>query len=124
MSGTKKAANTLMKETGIESNTNTMFLANARKAQKEWDQIKLDNPEAVRQKELWIVDESSFAGQQQLNEISNLAIKADARVVFVGDKMQLQSIAFGKPFEVGQKRGLDFEQMKDINRQKNEKLKK
>lgn len=123
MSGTKKAANTLMKETGIESNTNTMFLANARKAQKEWDQIKLDNPEAVRQKELWIVDESSFAGQQQLNEISNLAIKADARVVFVGDKMQLQSIAFGKPFEVGQKRGLDFEQMKDINRQKNEKLK-
>ena len=123
MSGTKKAANTLMKETGIESNTNKMFLINANKAQKEWDQIKLDNPQAVRQKELWIVDESSFAGQQQLNEISNLAIKADARVVFVGDKMQLQSIAFGKPFEVGQNRGLDYAQMKDINRQKTEELK-
>lgn len=123
MSGTKKAANTLMKETGIESNTNTMFLINANKAQKEWEQIKLDNPEAVRQKELWIVDESSFAGQQQLNEISKLAIKSDARVVFVGDKMQLQSIGFGKPFEVGQNRGLDYSQMKDINRQKTAELK-
>ncbi len=123
MSGTKKAANTLMKETGIESETNTKFVINAKKAQKEWEQIHSDDPNAIRQKEIWIVDESSFAGQQQLNEISNLAIKADARIVFIGDKMQLQSIGFGKPFEVGQNRGLDFAQMKDINRQKNEELK-
>lgn len=123
MSGTKKAANTLMKETGIESETNTKFVINAKKAQKEWEQIHSDDPNAIRQKEIWVVDESSFAGQQQLNEISNLAIKADARVVFIGDKMQLQSIGFGKPFEVGQNRGLDFAQMKDINRQKNEELK-
>ena len=123
MSGTKKAANTLMKETGIESETNTKFVVNAKKAQKEWEQIHSDDPNAIRQKEIWVVDESSFAGQQQLNEISNLAIKADARVVFIGDKMQLQSIGFGKPFEVGQNRGLDFAQMKDINRQKNEELK-
>ena len=51
MSGTKKAANTLMKETGIESETNTKFVINAKKAQKEWEQIHSDDPNASRQKE-------------------------------------------------------------------------
>lgn len=123
MSGTKKAANTLMQETGIQSETNTMFLINARQAQKEFDQAKADNPDLVREKEIWVVDEASFAGQQQLNSIADYAIKADARVIFLGDKMQLQSISFGKPFEIGQERGMDYSEMKDINRQKTQELK-
>lgn len=123
MSGTKKAANTLMQETGIQSETNNMFLINARKAQKEFNQVQKENPELVREKEIWVVDESSFAGQQQLNQIADYAIKADARVIFLGDKMQLQSISFGKPFEIGQDRGMDYSEMKDINRQKNQELK-
>lgn len=123
MSGTKKAANTLMNESGIQSQTTTMFLINAHKAQKEWEQASKDNPELTREKEIWIVDEASFAGQQQLNSIADLAIKSDARVVFLGDKMQLQAISFGKPFEVSQDRVMDYTEMKEINRQKTEGLK-
>lgn len=123
MSGTKKAANTLMQETGIQSETNTMFLINARQAQKEFDAQKQDNPNLERDKEIWVVDESSFAGQKELNSIADYAIKADARVIFLGDKMQLQSISFGKPFEIGQERGMDYSEMKDINRQKTDELK-
>ncbi|ANB92563.1 hypothetical protein MOVS_10735 (plasmid) [Moraxella ovis] len=123
MSGTKKAANNLMQETGIQSETNTMFLINARQAQKEFDAQKQDNPEIERDKEIWVVDESSFAGQRELNSIANYAIQADARVIFLGDKMQLQSISFGKPFEIGQERGMDYSEMKDINRQKTAELK-
>ena len=123
MSGTKKAANTLMQETGIQSETNAMFLINARKAQKEFDQAQKENPNISREKEIWVVDEASFAGQQQLNQIADYAIKADARVIFLGDKMQLQSISFGKPFEIGQEKGMDYSEMKDINRQKTQELK-
>lgn len=123
MSGTKKAANTLMKESGIKSDTNAMFIIKARQAQKQWEKTVKEDPNAKREKEVWVVDESSFAGQKDLNSIADLAVKADARVVFIGDKLQLQSISFGKPFEVAQDKGIQTAEMKDINRQKTESLK-
>lgn len=123
MSGTKKAANTLMAESGIKSETTAMFVIKGRQAQREWDKALKDNPDAKREKEIWVVDESSFAGQKDLNTIADLAVKADARVVFIGDKLQLQAIDFGKPFEVAQEKGMQTSEMKDINRQKTEQLK-
>ncbi|MBU5818983.1 AAA family ATPase, partial [Acinetobacter baumannii] len=42
---------------------------------------------------------SSFVSQTNFKDILTLAKQANSRVVFLGDKLQLQSISAGKPFE-------------------------
>ncbi len=78
----------------------------------------------VRKSELWIVDESSFLSQYQKADIDVAAQKAGARVVYVGDVLQLQAVEAGKPFELAQKNGIETAYMTEISRQKTTTLKR
>lgn len=122
MSVSGSAAGTLEVETGIQSHTVKMFLIKEQQAQKEIEALKAAGQEIHRGKEMWVVDESSFIGQRDMNHIMRLAEKAEAKVVFVGDVRQLSSPEAGKPFELGQKEGMQTAQMREIRRQKTEDL--
>ncbi|RIX17268.1 hypothetical protein D3X39_17585, partial [Acinetobacter baumannii] len=120
MAATGVAAKNLELETGIPSKTMAMFQIKENELQKEIEK----NGGVNRKNEIWIVDESSFVSQTNFKEILTLAKQANSRVVFLGDKLQLQSISAGKPFELVQNRGvLKTSQMHDIIRQKNQELK-
>ena len=123
MSVSGSAAGTLEVETGIQSHTVKMFLIKEQQAQKEIEAMQAAGQEVHRGKEMWIVDESSFIGQWEMNHIMRLAEKAEAKVVFVGDVRQLSSPEAGKPFELGQKEGIKIAHMREIRRQKTDDLK-
>jgi ATP-dependent exoDNAse (exonuclease V) alpha subunit len=112
------AAKNLEEETGIPSSTVAKFKLDEQKLQNEISAVGgMD-----RKNEIWVVDESSFSGQESFAEILKLSKNANARVVFLGDKLQMQSIAAGKPFEVLQDKMAKSE-MQNINRQKTDDLK-
>lgn len=122
MSVSGSAAGTLEVETGIQSHTVKMFMINEQRAQKEIEALRDAGKPVQRGPELWVVDESSFIGQRDMNRLMFLAEKAEARVMFVGDARQLSSPEAGKPFELGQKEGMEVARMTEIRRQKNEDL--
>lgn len=113
------AAKNLELETGIPSTTMAMFQFKESQLQ---NQIANSGNQVDRKNEIWVVDESSLTGQQNFTDILRLAKNADARVVFLGDKLQLQAINAGKPFEILQGQ-MDRAKMQDINRQKTQTLK-
>ena len=119
MAGTGVAAKNLEEETGIPSTTTSMFKVQENKLQ---NQINQSGKIVDRKNEIWVVDESSFAGQESFADVLRLAKSVDSRVIFLGDKLQLQSIEAGKPFEILQKE-MSFSSMQDINRQKTQELK-
>lgn len=119
MAGSGTAAKNLELETGIPSSTNAMFQLNESKLQND---LAKTNGAVSRKNEIWVVDESSITGQENFAEIMKLAKSADARIVFLGDKLQLQAIDAGKPFEILQKE-MSFSSMENINRQKTQELK-
>jgi ATP-dependent exoDNAse (exonuclease V) alpha subunit len=74
-------------------------------------------------KELWVVDEASLAGQKDVSRVMEMADKASAKVVFVGDRLQLNAVDAGKPFELLQGAGIAGSQMSEISRQRVDDLK-
>lgn len=140
-----EAAATLQQASGIETSTTARFLIEEKNRQAndskpteltitgavdlEGKDIRIlkvqvpKDPNAMIRKELWVVDESSFAGQKEVNAIMDLAVKAGARVAFSGDRLQLNGVDAGKPFEVMQKNGISMTEMTQMNRQINEDLK-
>jgi ATP-dependent exoDNAse (exonuclease V) alpha subunit len=52
-----------------------------------------------------------------------MANKAGAKVVYLGDKLQLQGVEAGKPFELAQTHGIATAHMTEISRQKTSELK-
>lgn len=124
MAPTGAASKVLAKETGIDSTTVSMFLIKERQLQKDIEFAKQYAPDFERQRELWVVDESSFLSQRQKAQIDNMAIKAGAKVVYLGDKLQLQGVEAGKPFELAQRAGMETAQMTEISRQKTDVLKR
>ncbi|MEI7429273.1 MAG: MobF family relaxase, partial [Betaproteobacteria bacterium] len=56
----------------------------------------------IHNKQLWIVDEAGQLGQKHWNTLQTLAEKHDARIVFIGDKGQHQSVGAGRAFENAQ----------------------
>ncbi|KVD94669.1 AAA family ATPase [Burkholderia stagnalis] len=118
MAPTGAASKIMVKETGIAADTVAMFQIKERQLQKDIEFAKQFAPDFVRRPELWVVDESSFLAQRQLAQIHNLADKANAKVVYLGDKLQLQGVEAGKPFELAQDHGIATAHMTDINRQK------
>lgn len=125
MAITGSASDTLARETGIQSETLQMFMIKEARARSEIAQAQAQNPDQKidRKPELWVVDESSLVGQRQMDRLVNMAQEANAKVVFLGDKLQLQSVSAGKPFEVAQDRGIETAKMTEINRQKTQDLK-
>lgn len=123
MAPTGAASKVLMLSTGIAADTVAMFLIKQHALQKDIAYAKQYAPDFVRKGELWIVDESSFLAQFQNKEIDDCARKAGARVVYVGDVLQLQAVEAGKPFELAQKNGIETAYMTEIIRQKTAALK-
>jgi len=102
---TGKAAAEVEQQAGIKSQTIDSFLASK-------------NIEAGS-KEVWIVDEASMLGSKKMHELMKAAEKADARIVFVGDTKQLQSIEAGRMFSKLQETGdLKTVRMSEVTRQK------
>ncbi len=123
MAPTGVASKTLTRETGIQSDTVAMFQIKERKLQKDIAFAKQYAPGFQRQKELWVVDESSFLSQRQKEQLDLMAIRAGAKVVYLGDTLQLQGVEAGKPFEMAQRAGAETAHMTQIGRQKTEELK-
>lgn len=123
MAPTGAASKVLAKETGIATETVSMFQIKERQLQKDIEFAKDYAPDFTRKKELWIVDESSFLSQRQKAQLDHMANKAGAKVVYLGDTLQLQGVEAGKPFELAQQHGLQTAYMTEISRQKTPELK-
>lgn len=124
MAPTGAAAKVLSRDTGMASDTVSMFMIRERQLQKEIEATGQRGGRFERQAEIWIVDESSFLPQLQKSRLDNMAEKAGAKVVYLGDVLQLQAVEAGKPFELAQRDGMDTAYMTEISRQKTEQLKK
>ncbi len=123
MAPTGAASKVLARETGIATDTVSMFQIKERQLQKDIEFAKQYAPDFVRKAEVWIVDESSFLSQRQKAQLDHMAEKAGAKVVYLGDTLQLQGVEAGKPFELAQKDGIETAYMTEINRQKTPDLK-
>lgn len=123
MAPTGAASKVLARETGIATDTVSMFQIKERQLQKDIEFAKQYASDFQRKPELWIVDESSFLSQRQKAQLDHMAEKAGAKVVYLGDTLQLQGVEAGKPFELAQKEGIETAYMTEINRQKTADLK-
>lgn len=117
---TGAASKVLTNETGIESQTLAMFIIQQERS-KNTPQPD-DSRQASKKPEIWVVDEASFIGSRDMNRLMYLADQQGAKVVLLGDKLQLQSISAGKPFELLQSNGVETAEMSQINRQKTDDL--
>jgi len=122
MAPTGAASKVLARETGITTETVSMFQIKERQLQRDIEFAQEFAPEFKRKGELWVVDESSFLSQRQKAQLDHMAIKAGAKVIYLGDTLQLQAVEAGKPFEMAQRNGMDTAYMTEISRQKTPEL--
>lgn len=115
MAPSATAANILEGESGIKSHTVQKHLTDG--LRQFISKEKIDK----QGKELWVVDESSMIDTYRMDKLTKLAIKQNARVVFVGDMEQLGAIEAGKPFTQIQKT-IETAQMTNILRQNDPRL--
>jgi ATP-dependent exoDNAse (exonuclease V) alpha subunit len=74
--------------------------------------------------ECWIVDEAGMCGSRKIREFMDVAEKAGAKVIFVGDRKQFASIEAGRMFsELQDKSGIDMVIMPEVMRQKTQQTK-
>lgn len=123
MAPTGAASKVLARETGIATDTVSMFQIKERQLQRDIEFAQEYAPDFKRKSELWVVDESSFLSQRQKAQLDNMANKAGAKVIYLGDTLQLQAVEAGKPFEMAQRNGMDTAYMTEISRQKTPELK-
>lgn len=105
------AAETLHKETGIETFTLDSFIFRAKKQRES-------NGERYAGNEIWLVDEASLANARNFADLITEARRSGARIVFQGDKEQHESIEWGKVFYLLQAHGMKTALMDDITRQR------
>ncbi|AEA65432.1 MobF family relaxase (plasmid) [Burkholderia gladioli] len=122
MAATGQAAKQLENDSGVKTDTVTMFEIHEQRRQDDLKLLRQYVPDLKREPELWLVDESSFLAQRQMARLLKMAERADAKVIELGDRLQLQAIEAGKPFELLQDEGVATAQMTDIQRQKNPEL--
>jgi conjugative relaxase-like TrwC/TraI family protein len=96
-------------EAGIESSTLQRHLARG-------DQVH------DGQKRFYVLDESSLASTRQMNEFIH-RIKANDRVLLVGDTRQHQAVEAGRPYQQLQEAGIQTARLDEIVRQKDPALK-
>jgi len=112
LSFTGKAAETLQSESGIKSQTIHSFLG---------EREQSDRLQGGRQ--VWVVDEASMVGNRQMLDLLKAAEQEQAKVILIGDRLQLQAIDAGKPFQMLQEKGIvATARMDDLLRQKTEGL--
>jgi conjugative relaxase-like TrwC/TraI family protein len=91
-------AQTLEQESGIKSTTTARHLIDA---QRDTDKQPGTTPQMRR--ELRIMDEASMADSREFHKVTATTQAAGARTVFLGDKLQHQSVAAGRAFEDAQR---------------------
>lgn len=69
-------------------------------------------------KQVWAVDESSQINSKDARTITRFAEKLGAKVVFMGDDKQLPAIDAGKPFAQAVKGGMNYVEVNQIVRQR------
>src|SRR5438552_478536 len=74
------------------------------------------------QKRLYVLDESSLASTKQVNEFLH-RLKANDRVLLVGDTRQHQAVEAGTPYQQLQEAGIQTARLDEIVRQKDPALK-
>jgi conjugative relaxase-like TrwC/TraI family protein len=112
LSFTGKAAETLQSESGIKSQTIHSFLSEREQA----DRVQIG-------RQVWVVDEASMVGNRQMLDLLKAAERDQAKVILIGDRLQLQAIDAGKPFQMLQEKGIvATARMDDLLRQKTEGL--
>lgn len=78
----------------------------------------------IDEKTVIVIDEAGVVPTRIMQKTLQIAEKANARVVLVGDTEQTKAIESGKPFDQLQLNGMDTAEMDEIQRQKDEDLKK
>jgi conjugative relaxase-like TrwC/TraI family protein len=73
-------------------------------------------------KQVWIVDEASMLGTDKINQVMAKAQQKDARVLFVGDHQQLESVGAGRGFKQLQEAGIELATIDKRMRQKTDQL--
>lgn len=87
-------------------------------------EIAKHQEDAAGRGEVWLVDESGMIGSRKMRRFLELAEKYDAKVVFIGDTKQFQSIEQGKIFQdLQNKTGVAKAEITEVKRQKTEHLK-
>jgi len=119
MAKSSSAAQILGNEIERETKNISQHIADHYKEQRMHKGVKIDNS-----KQLWFVDESSLASTKDLKTLMGIADKTDARVVFIGDTAQKDSVEAGRIFYQLQAAGMDTAIMADIKRQKDQELRK
>lgn len=114
---THAAVGALKSETGVEARTLTSFL-NAMELKQSQGSKAIEG-----QKEVWLVDEASMVGAKDMATLMTQARKAGSRIVLLGDRAQLGSISWGKPFHLMKSSGMQCAVMREIMRQKDKNLK-
>ncbi|SFV68213.1 IncW plasmid conjugative relaxase protein TrwC (TraI homolog) [hydrothermal vent metagenome] len=94
-----------LEEVGIKSHTLHSYLQQNR-------QQKSNKPK------LYIVDETSLVGSKQIHQLMKISEQENARVVFIGDTKQFNSIQAGNAFSDMQKFGIKTVKLKETQRQK------
>ncbi|OIR02769.1 multifunctional conjugation protein TraI [mine drainage metagenome] len=95
--GSEQAAK-LQAESGIASTTTARHLIDSEQTLRG----QPTSPEPPHVRELRIMDEASMAGQRQFAKVLRTTEAAGARTVFLGDRLQHQSVEAGKAFEQAQ----------------------
>lgn len=73
-------------------------------------------------KQVWIVDETSMLGTDKINQLMAQAQQKEARVLFVGDHQQLESVGAGRGFKQLQDAGIELATINKRMRQKTDQL--
>lgn len=94
--GSEQAA-TMQRESGIVTTTTAAHLLQEQSAAQERGRASPDDT-----RELRIMDEASQAGQKSFNAAIESTAHAGARTVFLGDRLQHQSVEAGRAFERAQ----------------------
>ncbi len=76
-------------------------------------------PSSGRGRQVWVVDEASLLSAHHMRDLLRSAERADARVVMVGDVMQLGSVESGRAFSQLQDTGMRTFVLDKIVRQQN-----
>ncbi len=106
----------------LDSSPNrTVALAELEKARqggvdKDGNQVEPEKPMLI------LVDETSFADTKNINNLLQIAEAMKARVWYIGDRKQLESVDAGKFFEQAQSVNLETAHITEIRRQKNENI--
>lgn len=108
---THVAVNELSQSLGVDAMTVDSFL------------VRTSDDELKKSKgEVWIVDEMSMTDVKKLKSLMEKAELSEARVIFVGDVNQLESVGPGRALYMAQKAGVSMSVVNKIYRQQNEKL--